>query len=366
MTFSFYIMRSYATVLLGVFGIVLALVLTIDTLDVLGSIRSERISFLDAVWLSSLRVPDLIVLVFPLIILISSLVFCLTLSGNSEFVISRAMGRPMLLTLLGPLVFSMCIAALVASTIGPLSSRLSDEYSEARARISGSLENRLQVTASGLWLREALGDDISVLNAASSFDGGDRLNYVTIFRFSLDGQLLERLEAQNGFLSDGQLLLTDVKIWDFSTLAANPELSAQQRNIMRFPTTLTSDQVLEGRPTPDTLFLWEFPSAIRALETSGSSSLSHQVFFLAQMALPIYYGAMFLLGACFSLQTSRMGKRGLAVMGAISLGFLLFFFQRTVQTFGEAGELPLLVATLSPSLAGFLGGLAWLLRKEDG
>ena len=366
MTLSLYILRSYLTAVGTVFGIVVALVLTVDTIDVLGSIRSEKIGFLDAIWLSSLRVPDILVTVLPLVVLISSMVFCMTMSASSEFIVARAIGRPMLSTLTAPLLLTMVIAIMVACSFGPLSGRLFGQFDNAKAQFSTDIESRLQVTASGLWLREARDDQITVLNAATSYQSGDRLFDVTIFRFNTEGRLIERLEAQNGFLSQDELILTNVKIWDFTKLADNPELSAQNRGLMRIPTTLTSAQVRDGQPEPRTLFIWDLPRAIAALEKSGSSSLAHRIHFSSQLAMPIYYAAMFLIGACFSLYTSRFGRRGLAVIGAVTLGFFLFFFQRTSQTFGEAGELPLLVATWSTPLAGFLGGLAWLLRKEDG
>jgi len=366
MTLDLYFVRRFACNFMVVVGVVFVLVITIDTIDILGSIRAESIGLLDAVWLSSLRVPDIIVNVFPLIVLISSLVFCLGLSRSSEFVIARAVGRPMLMTLRGPAIVAVLVSLFVTISFAPFSGRLLAQYDTARAQFSTNIESKLQVTSSGLWLREADGENITVLNASESAQNGTRLRNVTVFRFGSSGRLLERIEAENAFLSEGQLILSQAKLWDFRQLLNNPELSAQSRGLVRISTQLTAEQVLDGQPEPKTLFLWELPSKINDLERSGSSSLSHRTHLLGQLAMPVMYLAMFLIGALFTLETSRMGNRGLSVIGAVTLGFFLFFFQRTSQTFGEAGELALFAATWAPSLAAVFGGIAWLLRNEDG
>ncbi|MEM0976659.1 MAG: LptF/LptG family permease [Pseudomonadota bacterium] len=366
MTLDFYIVLRFARSLGLVFCVVLVLVLTVDTLDVLGSIRSETIGILDAVWLSSLRVPDIIVTVFPLIILIASMIFCMGLTKSSEFVIVRAVGRPILAALLGPIVLTALIAFAVVISLGPWAGRTILQFDSARAQFSNNLENRLQVTSSGLWLREANDDQITVLNAAGSAQNGRRLEDVTLFRFSTDGRLTERFEAQNAFLNNGDLILSNAKVWDFTKIVENPELTATTRGVLRISTTLSADQIVAGQPQAKTLSIWDLPKEIDTLERSGSSSLSHRSHYFSQLAAPILYVAMFLIGAIFTVQSGRVGNRGLAVIGAVSLGFFLFFFQRTAQTFGEVGEVPLFIATWSPPLAALLGGLAWLLRCEDG
>ncbi|MEO0343682.1 MAG: LptF/LptG family permease [Pseudomonadota bacterium] len=366
MSFDLYLMRRFLSAFAVVLGVVFALVLLIDTLDVLGAVRDERIGPLDAIWLSSLRVPDIIVTVFPLIILISSMVFCLGMAKNSEFVIARAIGRPMITTLIAPAFIVLVSAVIVILSLGPYSARMQNQFAAAKASFSNDIESRLQVTDTGLWLRESNDDFVTVINAESSGQNGSRLNNLTVFQFDDTGRLVRRLEAPLGFISNEELILTSVKVWSFEALLNNPELNAETRGVLRLSTNLTAQQIIEGQPAPKTLFLWDMPATIAALEQAGTSSLEHRIHFLAQATTPVFYLAMFLIGAMFTLQSSRLGSAGVAVIGAVSLGFFLFFFQRTSQTFGEAGELPIVVATLSPPFAAFLGALAWLLRHEDG
>ena len=366
MTLDLYIIRRFSYILAVVLGVVFALAVTIDTIDILGSIKEENIGLADAIWLSSLRVPDLIVTIFPLVILIASLSFCLSLSGSREFVISRAVGRPMLSTLIGPALITLLASIFVVISFAPIAGKLVAQYDTARAQFSTSLENKLQITSSGLWLREANEDEVTVINASGSTQSGSRLRNVTVFKFGSSGRLLERIEADSGFLRGPDLILTNAKLWDFSEIMNNPELSAENRGVLRLPTNLTSDQVREGQPEPKTLFIWELSNEIETLNRSGSSSLSHRTYLLGILATPVLYLAMFVIGALFTLQTSRTSNRGLAVIGSVTLGFFLFFFQRTSQTFGEAGELSLFAATWAPSIAALFGGLAWLLRLEDG
>ena len=366
MTLDFYFVRRFLYTLFLVTVVVFALAVTIDTIDILGSIRAEDIGFSDALWLSSLRVPDLMVTVFPIVVMISSLSFCMALSRSNEFVISRASGRPMLSTLIGPGLITLIIGTCITFSFAPISGKLFAQYDSARAQYTTSIENRIQVTSSGLWLREANEDEVTVINALGSSENGSRLVNVTVFKFGVSGRLLERIEASNGYLRGSDLLLTNAKLWEFKELLDNPELSAQNRGVMRLSTNLTSAQIIEGQPTPKSLFIWELPAAIENLERSGSSSLSHKIHLSAQLAAPFMYVAMFIVGTLFTLRTNRMANRGIAVIGAITLGFVLFFFQRTSQTFGEAGDITIIAATWAPPMAAVLGGIAWLLHVEDG
>ncbi|MEM9716469.1 MAG: LptF/LptG family permease [Pseudomonadota bacterium] len=366
MNFDLYITRRFITTLMMVFGVVFGLAMLIDTIDVLGSVRGESIGPMDAVWLSSLRVPDLIVLVFPLIVLIASMVFCMTMSRHSEFVIARAVGRSMITTLIGPASVVVLSAIFIVLVVGPYAARMENNFNTAKAQFADTLENRLQVTESGLWLREADDSGVTVLNAAGSFANGTRLSGITVLNFDQDGVLTRRIEAESGFLSDDDLVLTSVKLWTFEDAISNPELSAESRGVLRLGTKLTPQQIIDGQPLAKLLFIWDLPDAIRGLEIAGSSTLLHRAHLLNQLAIPMMCLGMFLIGALFTLQTSRQGNRGIAVVGAISLGFFLFFFQRTAQTFGEAGEVQLFAATWAPPLAACFGGLAWLLRREDG
>lgn len=366
MSFDFYLARVYAIHLMTVSLIIWTLIYAIDVLEILGSSYSDRLSFLDSLWLSALRVPEKVILVFPMIVLVSSLSFCLSMARHSEFVIARAIGKSMLRSLLGGLCISCALSAGLILWASPFSARLAEEFPKTRAALTGEKEPQLQMTQNGLWFRERVEDRITVLNAKSTRLNGTRLRDVTVLRFAPDGVLEDRITAQDGVVSSDTLFLVNAKKWNFTDAKGNPEQYSKIEPILRLNTALTAKDIQEGRSQAPSLYLWKIPKLIENLRRSGSDTLRYEIHFYAQLALPVTIAAMYLIGAGFAMTSSRSRRQGAAVIAAIASGFLLFFFQRTTQTFGEVGEVPVLLATWAPPLSAICFALAWFLRIEDG
>ncbi|MEH6360740.1 MAG: LptF/LptG family permease, partial [Amylibacter sp.] len=85
-----------------------------------------------------------------------------------------------------------------------------------------------------------------------------------------------------------------------------------------------------------------------------------------ELARPILFAAMILIGAVFTLQNARLGNLGISVLLALLCGFSLHFLQNLARTLGEAGEIPIFFAAWAAPLAALLTALALFLHLEDG
>ncbi|HGG65567.1 MAG TPA: LptF/LptG family permease, partial [Rhodobacteraceae bacterium] len=63
---------------------------------------------------------------------------------------------------------------------------------------------------------------------------------------------------------------------------------------------------------------------------------------------------------------TRFGGTGPMVLGALLMGFSLFFIRNFAQVLGENGQLPVYLAAWSPPIAATLLALALILHMEDG
>lgn len=135
---------------------------------------------------------------------------------------------------------------------------------------------------------------------------------------------------------------------------------------MTLPTGLTRAQILESFASPKSISFWELPGFIRSLEAAGVSSTRHRMHWQAQLAQPLLFAAMVLIGAAFSMRGARFGGLGLMALGAVGAGLVYFFLANVTQAFGSSGAIPAPLAAWIPPVAMTLCALGLLLHLEDG
>jgi lipopolysaccharide export system permease protein len=62
----------------------------------------------------------------------------------------------------------------------------------------------------------------------------------------------------------------------------------------------------------------------------------------------------------------RFGGRGVSILIAVLLGFILFYVRNFAQILGENGRLPIVFAAWTPPIATLLIAISIILQKEDG
>lgn len=85
-----------------------------------------------------------------------------------------------------------------------------------------------------------------------------------------------------------------------------------------------------------------------------------------ELASPLLFVAMVMIGASFTMRHTRFGRTGISVLAALGLGMGLFFLRNFAQVLGENGQIPLLLAAWGPPVAGILLSMGLLLHLEDG
>jgi lipopolysaccharide export system permease protein len=367
MTLGLYFSRRFLRECFRVFLVVLLLVYVIDMLDHVARYTGRGVSFIECMMLAAVRTPHIVGQALPLVIMLASLSFCVGLARSSEFVVTRAAGQSALKSISIPILCSMLVG--IASTLAfePGAARLDDQYRDIQRSVLGhAVKKSVALTDSGFWLRQKNDVGHTVINAKSSNTRGTFLSNVTVLNFDDAGLATTRIRANSAYLQDDEWIFSSIKEWDVSGDTVNPEQAAITKPFLRMKTNITPDQILEGYPQPDTVSLWELPRTIEVMETAGFSSLPHRIHFNMQIARPFLFAAMMIIGAVFTLQTARLGNLGVSVLMAIFFGFVLYFLQNLARTLGEAGEIPVIMASLAPPAAASLLAIGLFLHFEDG
>lgn len=360
-----YFAYRYLKAFVGVFAVFGGIMLMIDVVEQINRFESEAVGMTEVTHLSLLHLPSLIYPILPLVTILATLVLFLGLARSSELVVTRAAGWSGMRALVAPVTVALVLGVLFVAVFNPIVAATSRQYESAVSRYATGKESILSISKEGLWLRQGSPSGQTVIRASGSNLDGTKLVDVSFLMFTKNGTPMTRIEAASAELTPGSWVLKDAKKWPLLG-SANPERDARIFAEMEIPSNLTREEIRDSFGTPNSIPIWELPAFIDRLDRAGFSARQHRVWFQSELALPLLLVAMVLVGAGFTMRHTRFGGTGSMVMGALLMGFSLFFIRNFAQVLGENGQLPVYLATWSPPIASILLALALILHMEDG
>lgn len=366
MTFALYLGRRYLRDFFRVFMIIVLLVFLVELLETIRRFSSSGASFENSVVLALTHMPIFLSQALPLVIMLSSLTFCVSMARSNEFVVARSAGVSAMRSLWVPSALAFLIGILAVAVFDPLAARMELRYEVLKQRYTGGPAETITVTENGVWMRQKTQYGHVVVNATGASQAGAILHNVSVLEFDTEGRTSRRIEARTAYIRDTEWLLADGKIWLLGRAVDNPELRARPFTLHRIPLTISQAQILKGYPAPQTLTIWELPAAIAAMDRAGFSSVAHRVHLQMQIVRPLLFAAMLLIGAIFTLKNARLGNLGVSVLLALLFGFSMYFLQNLALTLGQAAEIPAFMAAWIPPVSAFLLAYGLLLHLEDG
>lgn len=363
MTLHFYFARRFFMSFLGVAGSVAVLLLMIEMMDKLGDYPDRP--FGDVLTVALLEMPWEIYDILPLFIILGAVALFLKLSRSSELVVLRASGRSALRGLLGPVSVALLIGLLGIAVGNPFVASTSKRVHDLKLRYDGADTASLAISSEGLWLRQGGGDGQTVIFAQSASSDLGTLYDPTFLEFDTDGTPHRRIKAGSALLGDGEWRIRDAKIWTLSG-EDNPEAGAKRRDTLAIPSDLTQERIIDGFGRPEYISIWDLPDFIDELEESGFSARRYAIWFQGELSRPVFFAALVLMSAVFTIRHARGANMGLMVLSAVIVGFGLHYIRNFAQILGESGQIPVALAAWAPPIAALLFALGLILHLEDG
>ncbi len=365
MTLWRYILRGFVRAVLAVFGVI-ALVITLFTaVENLRRFGESGASPGDVIRVTLLQVPEALYQVFPLVLMLASLVTFLRFARSSELVVMRASGISALRLIAVPVVAALLLGVGFVAAVNPFvaaSIKRGQAVVDDFDRDGASL---MSFSKEGVWLRQGDRDGQTVIQAARTNADGTVLSRVRMHRFDDDGTLYARIELPEARLTPGAWFLSEATEWRLDPDSSFNRTPASGRELY-LPTTLTSEEILESFAPPETVGFWDLNRFIAQMEELGFSGQRHRLFLQSELAKPALFAAMVLIGAAFALRPTRFGQTGVMILLAVLAGFALYFLKDFAESLGGRGQIPLIVAAWTPPVAAILLALGLLLHLEDG
>ncbi len=363
MILHYYFARKFLWTFLGITGVFVVLLALIDLVDEIGDFPD--LPLWDVLEIVLLNMPHANYEIMPLIVILAAVALFVRLARSSELVVVRAAGRSALRGLVAPVTVAALIGIVSITMLNPIVAASSKRY---KTLVSGHRDGGssvLAIASEGLWLRQGSQLGQTVIHAGRASSDITTLYNATFIAFSPDGEPLRRITARTAELEVGQWHLRDAKLWDLS-LGTNPEASARQLDSFTVPSALTQDRIIDSFGKPEYIPIWDLPEFISQLEQAGFSARRYSVWFQMELAKPLFLMALVLVAAAFTMGHVRTTKTGVSVLGAIMLGFSLYYLRNFAQVLGENGQIPILLAAWAPPVASFLLATGILLHLEDG
>ena len=346
-----YIGRSVLSAMLATLVVLTALIGFVTLLDEAGDAGRGDYGIGDVFIYVLLLLPRFAYELFPMAVLLGSLVGLGSLASHSELTAMRAAGVSLsriMLAVMKAGVLAMVVMGLVGELVAPASEQYAGQM--RAQKISGNVT--LQ-TPYGFWAR----DGNAFINIRYLLPDA-RLRDVYIYEFSDDRRLLRATHAADAVYRGGQWVLSDVGRSRFTEAGVESE----RLDNAHWPSSLDPDILDVVAARPSMLPAWGLYQYIDYLRDNGLDARSYEVAFWSKVLTPVVVLVMIFLSLPFvfgSLRTVGVGQR-IFVGALLGIGFLLL--SRAFGNLAVVYRLDPLFAALFPSLF-FLGVAFWLVRR---
>lgn len=363
----------------------LALFFFIDLVDELQRLGRNDYTMVDALWTSVLALPGHVYDVFPITLLIGTIVALSRLAQNSEFTILRTggLGPGRALSLLGGLgLAGALLMVFVGDVVAPWSEQLTSLH-KAQFRQGQAL----QLGQGGAWLRERVAADAKTdqeitVNVGAAL-GENHFQHMRLFEFNTRGQLVRRLSAEearvappNAAQPGGASVWTLSQVVDtrWQTLPDTQDGQTGQTLVteQRLPTltwvSQMSPQVVAASVLPidtmSTAALWRYTGH---LARNAQAAQKYELAFWKKAFSPLACLVMVALALPFAYLQTRSGGISLKVFGGIMLGISFVLVNHISNHLGLLHQWKPWLAASLPSLGYLLLSLSafvWLVRNR--
>jgi lipopolysaccharide export system permease protein len=347
-----YIGRSVLSGILGTLLVLLILVSFVSLVDELRDVGKGEYDTGDAFLYMLLQMPRRIYELFPIAVLLGSLIGLGGLASHSELVAMRAAGVSVGAIVLGALRAGVLLLAAVL-VIGELVAPESDQYAESMKAVAISQQVTLR-SKYGFWARD--GD--AFVNIREILPGA-RLQDIYIYEFTPDRRLRLATHAAYAFYRGDR--------WELREIAQSEFLP--DRVVSHSLESATWDSLLNPRllsvvtVKPAMLSTWGLYSYGRFLRDNGQNAVPYEVALWSKLVMPAATLAMLLLAVPFVFGPLRSVGIGQRIFAGSLMGVVFFLVNRMFEHMAVVYGLPPAFAAAFPTLA-VLALVGWLFRRQ--
>jgi lipopolysaccharide export system permease protein len=328
-----YIISEYIKSLFVVTAVMLSIILLINLLDEFNFFKSKKdLKFIFFIIFTILKIPNVLINLFPFIILFSGIVFYLKIYNHNEVISLRVMGYSNIQIILIPALTSFVIGYVIIFLIVPFSSSMLKYYEELRSEYNET-KNLVFVNETGIWILDKNEKEKNIIRIEKINKDFSIISQITIYNYDISNNFIKRLDASDGIIKDKNWQLNKVYI-----ITANKKNNKENYlSNYNYASNINIHQLKNVYKNTDTTSLLDINKEMLILEDKGYSTIDLRIRFQKLISFPIYLLAMSVLSGLMIInlgKTSNYLKYG--IYGVI-ISIIIYFLNDLSITIAKSG-----------------------------
>lgn len=334
-----YIGQAVIAGVLSVLAILTAIYVLFAFAGESGKIGQADYTTWNAIEYSLYLVPRRLYELFPLSMLLGTMLGLGWLANNNELVVIRMAGVSLvriIVSIMKTAIMLMLLAMIIGEVIAP---PLHQYASEQRVKALNRLIN--VNTDYGLWAR----DGETYINVSRVENTGQLIG-ITLYQFNKNNFIERQIKARKAIYEGEQWLLKSVK----ETVYKDNQIIVKNRKTMKWKTLLDLDMVKIVASKPELLSVWKLKGYIEYLKSNELEYSKYELAYWAKIFNPLTILAMVLLAVPFVFGSTRHISIGKQIVLGFMVGLAFFLGSRLIGQAGLVYGVPAVVSALLPTL----------------
>ena len=328
-----YIINEYIKSLFVVIAVMLSIIFLINLLDEFNFFKSKKdLKFIFFIIFTILKIPNVLVNLFPFITLFAGIIFYLKIYNHNEVISLRVMGYSNVQIILIPALTSFAIGYVIVFLIVPFSSSMLKYYEELRSQYNET-KNLVFVNETGIWILDKNEKEKNIIRIEKISKDFSTITQVTIYNYDLSNNFIKRIDANEGIIKDKNWQLNKVYI-----VTANKKNNKENYlNLYNYTSNININEIKNVYKNTETTSLLNINKEMLILEDKGYSTIDLRIRYQKLISFPIYLLAMSILSGLMIInlgKTSNYLKYG---SYGVLISIIIYFLNDLSITLAKSG-----------------------------
>ena len=328
-----YIINEYIKSLFVVIAVMLSIIFLINLLDEFNFFKSKKdLKFIFFIIFTILKIPNVLVNLFPFITLFAGIIFYLKIYNHNEVISLRVMGYSNVQIILIPALTSFAIGYIIVFLIVPFSSSMLKYYEELRSQYNET-KNLIFVNETGIWILDKNEKEKNIIRIEKINKDFSIINQVTIYNYDLSNNFIKRIDANEGIIKDKNWQLNKVYI-----ITVNKKNNKENYlSNYSYTTNIDINELKNVYKNTETTSLLDINKEMLILENKGYSIIDLRIRYQKLISFPIYLLAMSILSGLMIInlgKTSNYLKYGTY---GVLISIIIYFLNDLSITIAKSG-----------------------------
>jgi lipopolysaccharide export system permease protein len=328
-----YIINEYMKSLFVVIAVMLSIILLINLLDEFNFFKSKKdLKFIFFLIFTVLKVPNVLINLFPFIVLFAGIVFYLKIYNHNEVISLRVMGYSNIQIILIPALTSFVIGYIIVFLIVPFSSSMLRYYEDLRSDYNET-KNLVFVNETGIWILDKNDREKNIIRIEKIDKDFSVVSQITIYNYDASNNFIRRIDATEGTIKDKNWLLNKVNI-----ISINKKNNKDNYlNNYNYTSNVNISELKNVYKNTETTSLLDINKEMLILEDKGYSTIDLRIRYQKLISFPIYLLAMSILSGLMIInlgKTSNYLKYG---SYGVIISIIIYFLNDLSITIAKSG-----------------------------